>query len=250
MNNQRKILLSFSFFLATQASLISNALAQPTNTSSSYGLGSLLFEGNIIAIFTTLLLLAMSIYSWYIFVLKYKEQKKISNGLTTIQSDFWEMLAKNDLPQNSDASNPFYYIAKSGVQAKKEYKGELAKNIPFNVWLEISMASPFDEIQEKLAEGLNFLATIGATAPFVGLFGTVWGIYHALTAIGTHGQASIEIIAGPIGEALIMTGLGLAVAVPAVFGYNWLQKRNRTAIDSLHRFSSKVEKILLGGSNN
>ncbi len=82
----------------------------------------------------------------------------------------------------------------------------------------------------------RFLATVGSTAPFVGLFGTVWGIYHALTAIGISGQASIDKVAGPVGEALIMTAIGLAVAVPAVLGYNWLTRRNKAVMENVRSF--------------
>jgi len=101
----------------------------------------------------------------------------------------------------------------------------------------------------RISRGTGLLATIGATAPFVGLFGTVWGIYHALTAIGIAGQASIDKVAGPVGEALIMTALGLAVAVPAVFGYNWLVRRNRVAMEQVRRFGSAVQMTLLGGGH-
>src|SRR5205809_1527401 len=92
----------------------------------------------------------------------------------------------------------------------------------------------------------DLLATVGSTAPFVGLFGTVWGIYHALTAIGIAGQASIDKVAGPVGEALIMTALGLAVAVPAVLGYNWLVRRNRVAMELIRHFGGGVHMSLLG----
>jgi biopolymer transport protein ExbB len=95
--------------------------------------------------------------------------------------------------------------------------------------------------------GLAFLATVGSTAPFVGLFGTVWGIYHALTAIGIAGQASIDKVAGPVGEALIMTALGLAVAVPAVLGYNWMVRRNKVAMDRVRGFAADLHTMLVGG---
>jgi biopolymer transport protein ExbB len=113
----------------------------------------------------------------------------------------------------------------------------------------MSLDRAIDVINNRLQTGLAFLATVGSTAPFVGLFGTVWGIYHALTAIGIAGQASIDKVAGPVGEALIMTALGLAVAVPAVFGYNWLVRRNRVAMEQVRRFGSAVQMALLGGGH-
>jgi len=105
-----------------------------------------------------------------------------------------------------------------------------------------------DTINNKLQTGLAFLATVGSTAPFVGLFGTVWGIYHALTAIGVAGQASIDKVAGPVGEALIMTAICLGAAVPAVMGYNWLVRRNKVAMEQVRRFASDIHAVLLSGS--
>src|SRR2546422_9928518 len=110
----------------------------------------------------------------------------------------------------------------------------------------MSLERAIDVISNRLQTGLAFLATVGSTAPFVGLFGTVWGIYHALTAIGIAGQASIDKVAGPVGEALIMTALGLAVAVPAVLGYNWLVRRNKVAMELVRHFGGGVHMTLLG----
>jgi len=102
-------------------------------------------------------------------------------------------------------------------------------------------------VNSRLQDGLAFLATVGSTAPFVGLFGTVWGIYHALTAIGISGQASIDKVAGPVGEALIMTAFGLAVAVPAVMGYNWLIRRNKSVMEKVRSFSADLHNVLIAG---
>jgi biopolymer transport protein ExbB len=111
----------------------------------------------------------------------------------------------------------------------------------------MTMQRATDEINERLQGGLAFLATVGSTAPFVGLFGTVWGIYHALVAIGVSGQASIDKVAGPVGEALIMTAIGLAVAVPAVLGYNWMVRRNKAALSQVRQFSSQLQMVLISG---
>jgi len=111
----------------------------------------------------------------------------------------------------------------------------------------MSVERAVGNISSRLQDGLAFLATVGSTAPFVGLFGTVWGIYHALTAIGISGQASIDKVAGPVGEALIMTAFGLAVAVPAVMGYNWLIRRNKSVMEKVRAFSGDVHNVLLSG---
>jgi biopolymer transport protein ExbB len=107
-----------------------------------------------------------------------------------------------------------------------------------------------DKVQSRLQDGLSFLATVGSTAPFIGLFGTVWGIYNALTNIGMTGNASIDKVAGPVGEALIMTAFGLFVAVPAVLGYNWLVRRNKTAMEDVRSFSADVHSVLISGAMN
>ena len=123
----------------------------------------------------------------------------------------------------------------------------MTESIDMNTWVGMSLQRAFDEISARLQGGLPLLATVGSTAPFVGLFGTVWGIYHALTAIGIAGQASIDKVAGPVGEALIMTAIGLAVAVPAVLGYNWMVSRNKTAMAQVRHFSSELQMVLLAG---
>ena len=112
----------------------------------------------------------------------------------------------------------------------------------------MSITRAVDNVTSRLQDGLAFLATVGSTAPFVGLFGTVWGIYHALTAIGIAGQASIDKVAGPVGEALIMTAFGLAVAVPAVLGYNWLVRRNKVALELLRAFGADLHMVIMSGS--
>ena len=118
-------------------------------------------------------------------------------------------------------------------------------NVDLNNWITMSIQRAIDNVQGRTQDGLAFLATVGSTAPFVGLFGTVWGIVNALTAIGIAGQASIDKVAGPVGEALIMTAIGLAVAVPAVLGYNWLVRRNKAAMDRIRSFSADLHAVLL-----
>jgi biopolymer transport protein ExbB len=118
-------------------------------------------------------------------------------------------------------------------------------NVDLNNWITMSIQRAIENVQSRTQDGLAFLATVGSTAPFVGLFGTVWGIVNALTAIGVAGQASIDKVAGPVGEALIMTAIGLAVAVPAVLGYNWLVRRNKSAMDRIRSFGADLHAVLL-----
>src|SRR5213079_1961515 len=124
----------------------------------------------------------------------------------------------------------------------------LLGNVDLNTWITMSVQRAVDNVHSRTQDGLAFLATVGSTAPFVGLFGTVWGIYHALTAIGIAGQASIDKVAGPVGEALIMTAMGLAVAVPAVLGYNWLVRRNKSAMEQVRSFGLDLHAVLLSSA--
>ncbi|MGZ5105541.1 MAG: MotA/TolQ/ExbB proton channel family protein, partial [Usitatibacter sp.] len=135
----------------------------------------------------------------------------------------------------------------SGVKSTQHHEGKLLEQIDLNTWVTMSLQRAVDNVSSRLQDGLAFLATVGSTSPFVGLFGTVWGIYHALTAIGIAGQASIDKVAGPVGEALIMTAFGLAVAVPAVLGYNWLVRRNKVANEQLRAFGADLHMVLMSG---
>src|SRR5207237_10778520 len=143
-------------------------------------------------------------------------------------------------------NSPYRFIAESGLEATSKHEGLLG-NVDLNTWITMSIQRAIDNVQSRTQDGLAFLATVGSTAPFVGLFGTVWGIYHALTAIGIAGQASIDKVAGPVGEALIMTAFGLAVAVPAVLGYNWLIRRNKVALEALRGFGQDLHMVLMSG---
>jgi hypothetical protein len=124
----------------------------------------------------------------------------------------------------------------------------MLEGVNMNDWITMSIQRAIDNVASRMQDGLAFLATVGSTAPFVGLFGTVWGIYHALTAIGIAGQASIDKVAGPVGEALIMTAIGLAVAVPAVLGYNWLIRRNKAAMERVRAFGADLHAVLLSAA--
>ena len=144
--------------------------------------------------------------------------------------------------------SPYQFIAASGVEATKKHGG-LVSHIPLADWISMSMQRAVDRVNREMQSGLSFLATVGSVSPFVGLFGTVWGIYHALSAIGISGQASIDKVAGPVGEALIMTAIGLAVAVPAVLGYNWLVNRNKDVMDDVRSFGHDLNAVLVASTS-
>ncbi|MGZ9058427.1 MAG: MotA/TolQ/ExbB proton channel family protein, partial [Burkholderiaceae bacterium] len=164
-----------------------------------------------------------------------------------VRNAFWKAPSLREGATRLDKRSAYRYIAETGLEANEHHEGALTENIDLNTWVTMSVQRSVDAVQARSQDGLAFLATVGSTAPFVGLFGTVWGIYHALTAIGIAGQASIDKVAGPVGEALIMTAIGLAVAVPAVMGYNWLIRRNKVAMDAVRTFGADLHAVLLGG---
>jgi biopolymer transport protein ExbB len=213
-----------------------------------YGMSAIWAQGDFVARGTLIIMIIMSMGSWYIILTKLLEQRKLFADAKKVRQLFWSAGTLEQGVEALSQDGAFCYVAKNAVEARNEHQGALAKEVALNSWIEMAFDRAFEEIQARLQVGLAFLGTVGSTAPFVGLFGTVWGIYHALTAIGIAGQASIDKVAGPVGESLIMTAIGLAVAVPAVLGYNWLVRRNKNAIAQVHAFAADLEKCLLGGS--
>lgn len=211
-----------------------------------YGLQALWNQGDFVAKGTLMILVIMSMGSWYFMITKLWESLKISSQAKTARSTFFKASSLREGAQMLEEGSAFRFIADIGIAAGEHHEGELTQNIDRNTWVTMSVERAVADVQARLQNGLAFLATVGSTAPFVGLFGTVWGIYHALTAIGIAGQASIDKVAGPVGEALIMTAIGLAVAVPAVLAYNWLVRRNKVTIDAVRGFSAELHAILMG----
>ena len=212
-----------------------------------YGLEALWRQGDFVSKGTLITLLIMSIGSWYIGIVKLIEQAKLMRDAREADNKFWKAKSVQDGLSALNEDSAFRFIAEKGSYAADHHGGTLTEEVDLNAWVGMSVQRAIDVIGNRLQNGLAFLATVGSTAPFVGLFGTVWGIYHALTAIGIAGQASIDKVAGPVGEALIMTAFGLAVAVPAVLGYNWLVRRNRVAMEQVRHFGGGVHMTLLGG---
>ena len=230
---------------AAPAPMAPAPIAAKETVDNPYGLGALWEQGDFVARGTLIILVLMSMGSWYILVTKLYESLKLSQEAKGAQRTFFKSKSLRDGAQALKTGSAFRFIADSGIEASEHHEGALTENIDHNSWVSMSVQRSIDDINSRLQDGLAFLATVGSTAPFVGLFGTVWGIYHALTAIGIAGQASIDKVAGPVGEALIMTAIGVAVAVPAVLGYNWLVRRNKTAMDNVRSFGADLHAVLL-----
>jgi len=212
-----------------------------------YGLEALWAEGNFITRGTLVIMVIMSMGSWYIIFTKLFQQSKMMKSARAVSEGFWTAGSLRQGTEALEEASAFRFMAEQGLKASDHHEGSLVEQIDRHTWIGMSVQRAVDNINSSLQDGLAFLATVGSTAPFVGLFGTVWGIYHALTAIGLSGNASIEKVAGPVGEALIMTAFGLAVAVPAVMGYNWLIRRNKTVMEKVRAFSGDLHNVLLAG---
>ncbi len=217
------------------------AEAKPAG-ENPYGLYQLWANGDFVAKGVIILLAIMSIGTWYIFFMKFWEQARMLAQAKIVEKKFWASANLNEgidtLPKNS----VFRAVAESGVSASS---GQGAGLVNLNDWIGMSLTRQVEDTNARLQGGIAFLASVGSTAPFVGLFGTVWGIYHALIAIGIAGQASIDKVAGPVGEALIMTAIGLGVAVPAVLLYNFLVRRNRVILEKVRGFAGDLQTYLV-----
>jgi biopolymer transport protein ExbB len=220
--------------------------------NSQFGLMNVWTQGDFVTKAVAVLLIGMSLVSWIVIltktldVLKYK---KIARNA----EDFWhsEDFAAGLARLGNDPANPFRQLAIEGREATAHHrntKAHLHDTLDVSDWVTRSLRNTIDEFTSRLQSGLAILASVGSTAPFIGLFGTVWGIYHALLSIGTAGQATIDKVAGPIGEALIMTALGLAVAIPAVLGYNALVRGNKGVLHKLNRFAHDLHAYFVTGA--
>jgi biopolymer transport protein ExbB len=224
-----------------------------SSIDNPYGIGALWTTSDYVGKTVFVILGIMSLYSWYVIITKALDQRVLRKYAMTAEKDFWAASTLQDglsrLKGGDD--NAFRGLASDGLQSLEHHernKGRLTENIDLHDWISSHLQRRVDLIQSDLAGGMSVLASVGSTAPFVGLFGTVWGIYHALIAIGISGQASIDKVAGPVGEALIMTAIGLAVAVPAVLGFNWLMRRNKFIIERVNYFAHDLHQALLSGA--
>ena len=218
--------------------------APAASGANPYGLQALWSQGDWVARTTLIILVIMSVASWYVLVSKLVAQSKMGGQGRQANASFWAADTVRQGAETLQPGSPYRYIAESALEATHKHHG-LIGQVDLNTWVTQSIERAVATVHSRTQEGLAVLATVGSTAPFVGLFGTVWGIYNALVKIGASGQASIDKVAGPVGEALIMTAIGLAVAVPAVLGYNWLVRRNKVAMDTVRAFGSDLHTVLL-----
>ena len=224
------------------------AAGKKEEVENPYGI-SAVWEGGFVSRGTLIILSLMSMGSWYIIITKLLDQMKIFKPVErNLGQKFWKAPSIAAGSAALKEGSPFRFIAETGTKATQHHDGALLEQIDLSTWVTMSIQRAVDKVQSRLQDGLSFLATVGSTAPFIGLFGTVWGIYNALTDIGMSGNASIDKVAGPVGEALIMTAFGLFVAVPAVLGYNWLVRRNKSAMEDVRSFSADVHSVLISGA--
>jgi len=226
---------------APAAPVVNAPAASNAPAENPYGLGDIVAKRNPVSITILVILGVMSVGTWYIFFMKYFEQSRILTQARTVEKRFWTSgtLAEgvDKLPKNS----MFRSVADAGIRASQGG----TSLVGLNDWIAMSLTRQLEDANSRLQSGIAFLASVGSTAPFVGLFGTVWGILQALIAIGVAGQASIDKVAGPVGEALIMTALGLGAAVPAVLLYNFLVRRNKVINEKLRGFAGDLQTYLI-----
>jgi len=225
---------------------------QETVVDNPYGLGALIANGDIVARTLLLILLIMSLMTWFIGITKFFDQRRHRRQAIEAEREFWNSSSLTDaISKLKGGSNPYRALAETGKQAYEYHetnKSRLSGAIGTSEWITESLQRTADSVVSRMQAGLPVLASVGATAPFIGLLGTVIGIYHALISIGVAGQASIDKVAGPVGEALIMTALGLAAAVPAVLGYNFLLRRNRDVQERIIYFTHELHAYLISGA--
>jgi biopolymer transport protein ExbB len=216
-----------------------------------YGLGALIANGNIVSRSILVVLLIMSLMTWFIMITKFFDQRRMRLQAIEAEKEFWSSSSLTDaISKLKGSANPFRALAETGKQAYEYHevnKSRLSSAIGTSEWITESLQRTADAVVSRMQTGLPVLASVGATAPFVGLLGTVIGIYNALIAIGVSGQGSIEKVAGPVGEALIMTAIGLIVAVPAVLGYNVLLRRNKNVQERVSHFTHELHAYLISG---
>ncbi|MDM4765750.1 MotA/TolQ/ExbB proton channel family protein [Pelomonas sp. SE-A7] len=222
------------------------AAAAPKSEENPYGLGHMLSHGDAVSKGVLFLLAIMSMGSWYILITKLWDTQKLANEAKEVRATFFKKASLADGVKGLKDTGAFRFIAASAIEASEHHEGALTENIDHSSWVTMNVERAVGEVNSRVGSGLGFLATVGSTSPFIGLFGTVWGILQALTAIGVAGQASIDKVAGPVGEALIMTAIGLGVAVPAVLGYNWLVNRNKAVMAQVRAFAADLHGVLMG----
>jgi len=234
---------------SSEASSAANAIDAAnasTKTESKFGFKKMVEEGDVVSHTVLGLMLIMSAATWYVGAVKLLVQSKIlSQGKEARK--VWDSKTLQEGVNNLKADSAFRAIAEDGLRALKHHDGKLTDKIDLESWVSMSIQRSVSSITNDLQAGMAILATVASSSPFVGLLGTVWGIINALIVIAESGQPSIDKVAGPVGEALIMTAIGLGVAVPAVFMYNWLVRRNKIVTEALNAFAADVHAYLVVG---
>jgi biopolymer transport protein ExbB len=214
-----------------------------------FGVMQFIAQADELSISILVVLVLMSLACWFVILTKFWDQRRIEKNYAEAQKKFW---GAGNLLDGMNAltgkDNVFRMLAEDGLRAAQYHKGHLTEQVSLHDWVGASLYRSIDTVSTRLVAGMAILATTGSVSPFVGLLGTVWGILNALTRISLTGNPSLEQIAGPIGEALIMTAIGLFVAVPAVMGYNWLLRRNKSLQEKMKHFSADVHSYLVGGA--
>lgn len=228
------------------APAVAPAAAASKPADNPYSLGNIVAHGNVVDQVVLVILAIMSMGSWYILVVRLWDTAKLSSEAKEVRATFFKKPSLADGLKGLKEESAFRYIASTAIEASEHHEGALTENIDHSSWVTMNVDRAVADVNTKISSGLGFLATVGSTSPFIGLFGTVWGILNALTAIGQAGQASIDKVAGPVGAALIMTAIGLVVAVPAVLGYNWLVNRNKAVMSQVRSFAGDLHGVLMG----
>lgn len=231
---------------AVEAPAAAAPAAAASATDNPYSLANIVAHGNVVDQVVLAILAIMSMGSWYILVVRLWDTSKLQSEAKEVRATFFKKPSLADGVKSLKEESAFRYIATTAIEASEHHEGALTENIDHSTWVTMNVDRAVNDVNSKISAGLGFLATVGSTSPFIGLFGTVWGILNALTAIGVAGQASIDKVAGPVGAALIMTAIGLVVAVPAVLGYNWLVNRNKTVMSQVRAFASDLHGVLMG----
>lgn len=217
------------------------AAAPAAEKKNPYGLGHIIEQKNPVSMTILIILAVMSIGTWYVFFVKFFEQNKILGQAKSVDRRFWTSASINEGVEKLPKNSVFRAIAEAGLKASQGG----TTLVGLNDWIAMSLARQLEDANSKLSGGITWLASVGSVAPFVGLFGTVWGILQALISIGVAGQASIDKVAGPVGEALIMTAIGLFAAVPAVLLYNFLVRRNKVIGEKFRGFAGDLQTYLI-----
>ena len=222
-------------------------------TDNPYGIEALWTQSDYVGKGVFVILITMSLWSWLVMINKWLDQRSLRKVANEAEKNFWSAGSMQDgISKLKGKANPFRDIAQDGLTAVEHHRKSTARDVTSGIelqdWVQTHIDKRTNMLQSSLSSGMVVLASVGATSPFVGLFGTVWGIYHALISISIAGQASLDKVAGPIGEALIMTAMGLAVAVPAVLGFNGLLRGNKALMERANYFAHDVQAALLAGS--